>query len=290
MSVICDTLSERLQHDNQAKSPRRMLSKKSVPTASLEETTGNNRYLNGSVSSLPSAGSYELGVANETIATGSGARAGKTITVLLVEDRTIVRKGIAALLEAEENLSVTGQTADAAEALNLAESLHPDVVIVAIRLALRAGLEPFRRSIEARCGARVVVLLPHGDNNALTEHAAAAGAAGSITEQASGHLLASAVRAACWSQNPFVRPGMRLPGRSNSNDPFATDRDITRLTFREREVLQFIAEGNGNKQTASKLSISVKTVEKHRQSIMDKLRIHETATLTRYAMYAGLVQ
>jgi DNA-binding NarL/FixJ family response regulator len=98
------------------------------------------------------------------------------------------------------------------------------------------------------------------------------------------------VRAASRSQHPFARPGSRVPGSSNSNDPFATDRDITRLTFREREVLQFIAEGNGNKQTASKLSISVKTVEKHRQSIMDKLRIHETATLTRYAMYAGLVQ
>jgi DNA-binding NarL/FixJ family response regulator len=287
MSVICDTLNERLQHDSQPKGARRPLPKGSVPSATLENASGINRYLNGAASAHPTTDGYELSIANETIPTTSPVgRPVKHITVLLVEERTIVRQGIGALLDAEENIEVAGQTADVSEALALAEKLRPDVVIISIRLALRAGLESFRRNIGASCGARVVVLLPHNENNALTDHVSAAGATGSITEQASARLLTAAVRTAFWSHHPFENAGTRLQSEYHSG----AERDITRLTSREREVLQFIAEGNGNKQTASKLNISVKTVEKHRQSIMDKLGIHETATLTRYAMYAGLVQ
>lgn len=291
MSVICDTLNERLRRDAQPKASRRPQTKNSSPAASLENLGVSSRYLNGSSASQPSIDTYELSVATSDAVSAAQIRTqGKHVTVLLAEERTIVREGIGALLDAEDGLTVIAQTADCAEALALAEKQQPDVVVISIRLALRHGLESFRRTIEASCGARVLVLVPHHDNNALTEHVAAAGAAASVTEQASGSQLAEAVREASGNQRPADRAGRMVSSSHHGLDGQAGERDITRLTSREREVLQFIAEGNGNKQTASKLCISVKTVEKHRQSIMDKLGIHETATLTRYAMYSGIVQ
>lgn len=218
------------------------------------------------------------------------SRLRKGITVLLAEERTIVRQGLDALLAHKDDITVIGQAPDCRRTFELAEQLRPNVVIIAISMALRNGLESLRRILESCCGARVLVLLPHNGNDALVAHVAAAGAAGSLTEQASSQLLATAVRKV-HATKQFVRQGVaRLTEPPMPRAGAAVTKDRTQLTARERQVLQLIAEGNANKQTASKLCISIKTVEKHRQHVMDKLDIHETASLTRYAVYAGIAQ
>lgn len=210
---------------------------------------------------------------------------------MLVEERTLIRQGINALLGTKDDIAVIGQVSDCQQAFALADKLRPDVVIVALSLALRNGLESLRRTLENDYGARVLVLIPHHHNDMLVEHIASSGVAGCITEQAGSQLLATAVREVHeknsffdhgngTSAGPALPPRMRYTGGS--------DKNRTRLTSRELEVLQLIAEGNANKQTASKLGISIKTVEKHRQQMMTKLGIHETATLTRFAVYAGI--
>jgi DNA-binding NarL/FixJ family response regulator len=215
-------------------------------------------------------------------------RLAKGITVLLAEERMIVRQGLDALLAPKKDITVIGQAADCQRVFELADELRPDVVIIALGMALRNGLESLRRILESRCGAGVIVLLPHHGHDALAAHVAAAGAAGCLTEQTSAQLLATAVRKV-HATNQSVRqgvPGLAEPAASRRGAAAVKDR--THLTAREREVLQLIAEGNANKQTASKLCISIKTVEKHRQHLMDKLNLHETASLTRYAVYAGI--
>ncbi len=227
---------------------------------------------------------------DETDFATSPGRPGKGITVLLVEDRTLVRQGINALLAPKHDITVIGQVSDCRQAFALAEKMRPDVVIIALGLALRNGLESLRRILEASCGTRVLVLLPHNDNNVLVEHVAITGVAGCLTEQAGSRLLATAVRAVhekirFFSRGVAPRASAPPPSRHRYTGPV---KNCTRLTTRELEVLQLIAEGYANKQTASKLGISIKTVEKHRQHMMNKLGIHETATLTRYAVYAGI--
>jgi DNA-binding NarL/FixJ family response regulator len=203
-------------------------------------------------------------------------RPGKGITVLLVEARTLVRQGINALLANKDDITVIGQASDCDQAFALAEKLRPDVAILSFSLALRDGLEfIIRRMFEAGSGTRVLVLMPHSDNQGLIDQATISGTAGCVTEQAGAHLLASAVREVHGKNKLSVRE--ILPPASRPA-----------LTTREVEVLHLIAGGNANKQTAAKLGISVKTVEKHRQHVMTKLGIHETATLTRFAVYAGI--
>jgi len=202
----------------------------------------------------------------------------------------MVRQGINALLSFKDDIAVVGQAEDSGQAFALAEKLRPDVVIVAMRLAVRDGLESLRRAFQSCCGATLLVLMPH-DNHPFQGHLAIAGAAGYLTEQASAQLLTTAVRGIHEGNNGRDKAARSAPTHSRvlPNGTAAED-DSRRLTAREREVLRLIAEGNANKQTASKLSISIKTVEKHRQHVMDKLGIHETATLTRYALYAGIAQ
>jgi len=209
---------------------------------------------------------------------------------MLVEERTLIRQGINALLGGMDDIAVIGQVADCHQAYALAEKLRPDVVIIALSLALRNGLESLRRTFETEYGSRVLVLIPHHHNELLVEHIGSSGVAGCLTEQAGAQLLATAIREV-HEKNSFFDHG-----EGSSVSPFSasrtrcagSDKNRTRLTSRELEVLQLIAEGNANKQTASKLGISIKTVEKHRQQMMTKLGIHETATLTRFAVYAGI--
>ncbi|HEY8994277.1 MAG TPA: response regulator transcription factor [Lacunisphaera sp.] len=221
----------------------------------------------------------------------SAERLNGCVTVMLVEERTLVRQGINSLLADRNDITVIGEAADCRQAYGLAEKLRPDVVIISLSLVLRNGPESLRCILEAAGGARALVLTPHYHNNVLTEHVAISGVAGFLTEQAGTQLLATAVREV-HTQNHFSDeaqvPPVPSPAPVSRYRHSESDADFPRLTSREVEVLQLIAEGNANKQTASKLGISIKTVEKHRQHVMTKLGIHETATLTRFAVYAGI--
>jgi DNA-binding NarL/FixJ family response regulator len=216
----------------------------------------------------------------------------KQIRVLLVEDHTVVREGLRALLSAENDLEVVGEVRNGREAVKLIEKLLPDVVIMDIAMPMLNGVEATRQILKLFPATRVLILSAHSEDE-YVEQVLAAGAAGYLLKQTAAGILVKAIREA-HRGGTFFSPSIskRLSeiheksiGRGNR-----PRKGATRLTSREVEVLQLIAEGMGNKQTAAQLGISIKTVEKHRQHLMSKLGIHDTAGLTRYALSSGIIE
>ncbi len=216
----------------------------------------------------------------------------KPISVLLAEDHEIVRQGLRKLLEADRDIAVVGEAASGRQAVELARKLRPAVVVMDIAMPLLNGLEATRQIRKAVPGVKVLVLSAHSDE-AYVEQVTALGAAGYLLKQTSSEVLATAIREV-HKGNTFFSPAMVK--RLHNHYEQSPDRSGLRkkkelcLTSRETEVLQLIAEGQANKQVAAELDISVKTVEKHRQSLMQKLGIHDTAGLTRYAIAAGIIE
>jgi DNA-binding NarL/FixJ family response regulator len=168
---------------------------------------------------------------------------------------------------------------------------RPDVVIMDIAMPILNGLAAARQILQAKPASRILILSAHEDD-AYLEHALETGVAGYLVKQTSASMLARAVRTVAGGK-PFFGPSMtrRLPQyeKAAKQSP-VRKRKSARLTPRESEVLQLIAEGKANKQTAAELGISIKTVEKHRQNLMDKLNVHDTAGLTRHAIAAGVIE
>jgi DNA-binding NarL/FixJ family response regulator len=159
-----------------------------------------------------------------------------------------------------------------------------------IAMPLLNGLEATRQILQAAPATKVLILSAHNDD-AYIEGVNAVGAAGYLIKQTSSHILATAIREVIRG-NKFLDPSIakRLRPQKPEGNGGSSKKQIPRLSSREIEVLQLIAEGQANKQIAEELGISIKTVEKHRQSVMDKLRIHDTASLTRYAIGAGIIE
>jgi DNA-binding NarL/FixJ family response regulator len=216
----------------------------------------------------------------------------KQITVLLAEDHEIVREGFRKLLEAEDDLDVVGEAQDGRQAVAMVKKLHPAVVVMDIAMPLLNGLEATRQIRKAVPATKVLILSAHSDD-AYVEQATAFGAVGFLLKQTSSHDLSRAIREA-HKGNTFFSPS--IAKRLNNRNQKSPDRGgqlkkkVARLSSREAEVLQLIAEGAPNKQVAAELGISIKTVEKHRQSLMQKLNIHDVAGLTRYAIGAGIIE
>jgi len=214
------------------------------------------------------------------------------ITVLLAEDHMIVREGLRALLAAEGDIEVVGEAQTGREAVHLTKRLRPGVVVMDIAMPLLNGLEATRRIVKAVPATRVLILSAHGDDEYIRQ-VVMLGAAGYLIKQTSADVLGRAIREV-HEGKAFFSPSIanRLPGFSlDSPDghPVLKRRNAG-LSSREVEVLQLIAEGKANKQVAAELGISVKTVEKHRQHLMSKLDLHDTAGLTRYAIAAGIIE
>ena len=214
----------------------------------------------------------------------------KRITVLLAEDHEIVREGLQQLLLAEKDIEVVGVAATGRDAVTLAKKLRPDVIVMDIAMPLLNGLEATRQVRKAIPGARVLILSAHSDD-AYVEQATAIGAAGFLLKQTSSHVLSEAIRAV-QKGNTFFSPSItkRLHNQKSPAGKPPVRKRVANLTSREMEVLQLIAEGEPNKQVAGELGISIKTVEKHRQSLMKKLNIHDVAGLTRYAISEGIIE
>jgi DNA-binding NarL/FixJ family response regulator len=215
----------------------------------------------------------------------------KNITVLLAEDHLIVREGFRGLLAGQPDIEIVGEAENGRQAVQLARKLRPAVVVMDIAMPQLNGLEATRQIIKANPSARVIMLSAYADD-AYVEQATAAGAAGYLIKQSSSHALCEAIREV-EKGNTFFSPsiGKHLKHQqerlTKRNGP-GTRRSA--LSSRELEVLQLIAEGKANKETAAELGISIKTVEKHRQHLMEKLNIHDTAGLTRYAVAAGIIE
>jgi DNA-binding NarL/FixJ family response regulator len=216
----------------------------------------------------------------------------KTITVLLADDHAIVRQGISALLNTDGQFKIVGQAMTGREAVDLARTLKPQVILMDIAMPVLNGMEATRQILAANPAAKVVILSAHSDDEYI-ERMRSAGIAGFLEKQSSAEVLAQAICEVA-KGNTFFSPSIAKRIRDNQSKPRSRDGLLkangARLTTREAEVLQLVAEGSANKQVADKLSISIKTVEKHRQNLMDKLNIHDTAGLTRYAIAAGVIE
>jgi DNA-binding NarL/FixJ family response regulator len=214
------------------------------------------------------------------------------ITVLLAEDHMIVRQGLCTLLRADGHFHILGEARNGREAVELARTLRPDVILMDIAMPGLNGMEATRQILAANPAARILILSAHSDD-VYVERMQQAGAAGFLEKQTSAEILAQAIRAVAAGHaylSPAITRRLGAPGTRPRTREGLIKPGASRLTTRESEVLQLVAEGRANKQVAAELGISIKTVEKHRQHLMDKLNIHETAGLTRYAIAHGIIE
>jgi DNA-binding NarL/FixJ family response regulator len=202
------------------------------------------------------------------------------LRVLLVDDHALVRRGFRRMLEDEPTFQVAGEASDGLEAVELAEQLRPDVIVMDCALPQMNGIEASRRILAKLPGTAILMLSMHSEDT-LVKQALEAGARGYILKNAMDLDLVSAIKKVAEGQtvlDPQIARGGALKG----------ERD-TGLTPRELEILQHIVAGKSNKEIATELNLSVNTVSVHRANIMDALGIHKTAELVVYAIRNGLV-
>jgi DNA-binding NarL/FixJ family response regulator len=213
----------------------------------------------------------------------------KRITILLAEDHALVREGIRALLESEEDMLIVGEAGNGLEAVEMARTRAPQIILLDLAMPLLNGLETMQQIGQMARHTKIIVLSAHNDD-AYRQRALEFGAAGYLLKQSGANLLIRTIREVAGHDSPTaakVRSSSRdLKGNKGSHSHPAP----SPLTPREREVLQFVAEGKANKEMAILMDLSVKTVEKHRQSLMQKLHIHDTAGLTRHAIASGVIE
>lgn len=216
----------------------------------------------------------------------------KCITVLLAEDHTIVREGLLALLKLESDIAVVGEAADGRHAVELARKLQPTVAVVDIAMPLLNGFEATRQIRQVSPATRILILSAHSDDEYVAKMTET-GASGYLVKQNSGQILVHAIREIASGRAYYstsISKRLRSAAQRSRENGTPRTKSERILTSREAEVLQLVAEGAANKQIASDLGISIKTVEKHRQQLMDKLNIHDTAGLTRHAIATGVIE
>ncbi len=210
------------------------------------------------------------------------------IRIVLADDHAVVRDGLRKLLEMQNGFEVVGEAEDGVTAVELAERLTPDVVVMDVWMPRLSGIEATRRIARLPGTTRVLVLTMHKSRSHV-EEALRAGAAGYVLKDAPATevmaALAAVHRGECYlsaSITQQVVDALAHPGTPESS-PLAA------LTEREREVLQLIAEGLTSKEIATQLGVSLKTVEAHRANLMEKLDIHKVSGLVRFAIREGLI-
>ncbi|HVM97716.1 MAG TPA: response regulator transcription factor [Candidatus Acidoferrales bacterium] len=210
-------------------------------------------------------------------------------SVLLVEDHTVVRQGLRRILENDPTIEIVAEVGDGREAIAAAQQLTPDVAIVDISLPALNGVEVTRHLAKVTPATRVLILSMHADE-AYVRQSLKAGAKGYLLKDADDQDLLRAVSALS-SGGSYFSPlvsKLLLDGFIQEG-PSVVD-ELSVLSDREREVLQLIAEGKSNKEVAQLLNLSVSTVESHRKHIMDKLDLHNTASMVRFAVRKGIIQ
>jgi DNA-binding NarL/FixJ family response regulator len=204
------------------------------------------------------------------------------ITVLLADDHSLVRKGFRRMLEDEEGIRVVGEAQDGSDAIRLAQELKPHVIVMDMSMPGLNGMQASIEILKVLPKTAILILSMYSEEN-YVRNALKAGARGYILKNAADIDLASAVKK--------VAAGVQVIGPGLiSSTPGDYDESEDKLTTREKQVLQLIAEGKSNKEIAALLELSVNTVSVHRANIMEKLGIHRTAELVLYAVRRGLVQ
>jgi DNA-binding NarL/FixJ family response regulator len=214
----------------------------------------------------------------------------RKITVLICDDHKIVREGLRQLLKSEEDFQVVGEAEDGRQAVRDAAKLLPDVVLIDISMPFLNGLEATRQITNQIPSAKVIILSAHHDDE-YVKRAIEAGAVCYLIKASLADDLFRAIREV-YLGNSYFSPTIAssVARLLKSSRARSKAEPSLRLSSRQTEILQLIAEGHPNKRIASLLFISHKTVEKHRQTLMDKLDIHEIASLTRYALANGIIE
>ena len=210
----------------------------------------------------------------------------KRIRILLADDHAVVRQGFKMILDAQPDMEIVGEAANGREAVDLAEQLHPDVVVMDVAMPELNGIEATRRLASSVPHARVVALSMHKDSVYVRE-ILRAGARGYLLKDSGAADLVAAIRAVASGESylsPAVSNAVLDDYRRIATNP------IDLLTSREREVLQLLAESKTNKEIAGVLNLSVYTVEAHRGRIMEKLNLHSIGELVLFAVRNGLIE
>ncbi len=213
------------------------------------------------------------------------------IRVVLADDHTVVRQGFRSLLQEDKSIDVVGEAENGRDAVLMVKKYLPDVVVLDISMPILNGVQATRQIRKFNPKIKILVLSMYKDEEYVRE-VFQAGALGYILKQTTGSDLISAIKEVNRG-NAYLSPSIAKHLVSEYREIVKggkSARKQTGLTPREMEVLQLIAEGNSNKKIAEQLFISIKTVETHRQKIMDVLKIHDVAGLTRYAIAKRIIE
>jgi len=209
--------------------------------------------------------------------------------VLLADDHAILREGLRMVLDAQPQIKVVGEADNGREAVDMAEKLQPDVVVMDIAMPTLNGLEATRQIKKRWPQIRVVILTMH-ENHQYLMQIVKAGATGAVLKRSAGTELLTAIRAAAHGESyfsPAIASMMLEDYRVRLSDDEGDSLEL--LTEREREVLQLVAEGKTNQEIADALFLSIKTIQTHRAHIMEKLGVHDRTDLVKYAIRVGMV-
>jgi DNA-binding NarL/FixJ family response regulator len=212
----------------------------------------------------------------------------KHITVVLADDHHVVRQALHALLESTADIRVIGEASDGYEAVRVVRELLPQVAVLDFAMPLLNGAEAARKISGDIPEVKTLVLSCHHEK-AFVQRALRCGALGYLSKDAAATEVFAAIRSVASGEKYLDSHVAAASRHLVTAEDDSAEVSPASLTPRQIEVLRLIAEGRANKQIAASLSISIKTVEKHRQEVMDRLSIHNTAGLTRYAVEAGLV-
>ncbi len=214
----------------------------------------------------------------------------RPITILLAEDHTMVREGLRRLLERDTQFQIVGEAHNGRQAVEMVQTLRPALVLLDIAMPLMNGLEAARQIRLTVPECRILILSAHSDD-AYVEQAIACGVAGFLPKQSSANNLTKAILEID-KGHTYFSPAItrRFLDHAFSAKNGSLKKKLAPLTSRENEVLQLVAEGHSNKGMAAHLGICIKTIEKHREHLMHKLDIHDTAGLTRHAISAGIIE
>jgi two-component system response regulator NreC len=214
-----------------------------------------------------------------------------TIRLLLVDDHAVVRSGLRMLLESEDDLDIIGEAGTAREALEAVAALHPDLALIDIGLPDMSGIEVTRKIKQSWPEVSVVALTIHEDEEYFFQMLQA-GASGYVPKRAAPEELLTAIRAAAIGE-VYLYPSMTkllVKDYVSSGKEAAPLEALNELTDREREVLSRLADGASNQEIADALTISHKTVGRHRENIMHKLNLHSRTELVKYAIRKGIIR
>jgi DNA-binding NarL/FixJ family response regulator len=213
------------------------------------------------------------------------------LRILIVDDHAVVRRGVRSLLESEEGFEITGEATTGREAVAMARRMQPDVVVMDLSLPELNGLDATRQILKDSPRSEILVLTMHHSEE-LARDVLQAGARGYVLKSDADQSLIAAVKS-LREHKPFLSSKVTefvLDDYLRRTDALEEALSHETVTAREREIIQLLAEGKSNKEAASTLGISVKTIEAHRANIMRKLRLRSVSELVRYAIRNKIVQ